>query len=91
MSHHASEMSDESRKHFRKMMEGLTGVEQLGATGQFPQGQIHPTDEGELKMAIGHAAGKVFIDFGKPTAWIGFDKTQALAVATALLDHAKQL
>ena len=65
----------------------------LGATGQFPQGKIDKTDEGEIAIAIaiGHRQNKVIINFGKPVAWIGFDKKQALQIAESLRTHAEQI
>jgi hypothetical protein len=63
----------------------------LGATGQFPQGKIDKTDEGEIAIAIGHKQNKVVINFGKPVAWIGFDKRQALEIAQLIRSHAQQI
>lgn len=60
---------------------------QPGPTGEFPQGKLNPTDEGELKMAISHDEKLVRIDFGKPTAWFAMPKSQALTFAFAVLDH----
>ena len=60
----------------------------LGATGKFPLGKIVPEDEGELALAVGHAEGKVVMDFGKPTAWIGFTAEQADELAATLRTHA---
>lgn len=61
-----------------------------GPTGRFPQGKMHPSDEGELRIAITHKGGKVVIDFGKPTAWIGLDPERADALAELLKQHARQ-
>jgi len=91
MSNHGSEMSPESRRHFQKMIGDLTSGMNLGATGDFPQGKVHPTDEGGLRMAIGHKDGKVFVAFGTPTEWIGLDKNSALALANCIIEHAAQL
>ena len=63
----------------------------LGATGQFPQGKIDPHDQGEIAIAVGHRQNKVIINFGKPVAWIGFDKNQALQIAESLRTHAEQI
>ena len=59
-----------------------------GATGRFPEGQLNSNDEGEIRIAVGHQDGKVIIDFGKPTAWIGFTSEQARLLAKSLVDHA---
>ena len=57
---------------------------ELGATQKFPQGQLDPTDEGEIKIAVGVQDGKVIINFGKPVAWIGFDSKQARQLAESI-------
>ena len=85
MSNHSSQdMTPEERRHFEKMLG-------LGPTNRFPEGKVHPTDEGELKLAVGHGNGKVFMDFGSPTAWIGFTRRQAIDIAKVLIEHATQL
>lgn len=58
---------------------------ELGATGQFPEGQLNDDDEGEIRIAIGSTEGKVVMDFGKPIAWIGFTPEQARGIAELLL------
>ncbi len=80
MSNHSSGMDEQ--------MKELLG---LGATGKFPEGKLTKMDEGELAMAIGTHQGKVVIDFGKPTAWIGFTKEQAYELANTLRDKANSL
>ena len=79
MSHHANEgyLPEEIRK-------------QLGATGEFPEGKVTKEDEGEIRLAIGSKTGTVFIEFGKPVAWIGFTPQQAKQIALTLLEHAAQ-
>jgi hypothetical protein len=57
----------------------------LGATGRFPEGKLTPEDEGEIQIAIGHKDGKVVVDFGKPTVWIGFTPAQARDIADLLM------
>ena len=53
----------------------------LGPTGQFPEGQLNPTDEGEIKIAIGVERDRIVIHFGKPISWIGFNPKQAREIA----------
>jgi hypothetical protein len=60
----------------------------LGPTGQFPQGHLNAADEGGLTFSISRENGKIIIDFGKPTAWIGLDKETALKLAVSLLKFA---
>jgi len=65
----------------------------LGATGEYPDGQLNPDDEGELKMAmvVDKAAGVIILDFGKQVKWLGLDKKTAQALAYGLLERAEQL
>jgi hypothetical protein len=78
----------------RKEAEMREIKEQLGATGKFPLGKLTPEDEGEINIGITHtepkggALGKVIIDFGKPTTWVGFTAKQAHEIAHTLLEHA---
>lgn len=57
----------------------------IGATGKFPEGKLNQDDEGEIRMAIGSENGKIIMNFGKPTAWIGFNPTQARSLANLLI------
>lgn len=63
----------------------------LGATGKFPLGKLTESDEGELLMGITHHKGKVIVDFGKPTSWIGFTPEQAEDIADMLRRHANAI
>src|SRR5690242_6907726 len=83
MAHHSSQGgSEELRRLFAH-------DQPLGATGQFPRGKLTQDDEGEIAIGIGAAPdGTVVIDFGNPTAWIGFTKEQAKEIAGTLLKHA---
>ena len=62
----------------------------LGATGNYPNGKLDPTDQGELRLMISHSAdGQIIrLDFGKPAAWIGLPKEHAVQLAVLLLEHA---
>lgn len=82
MSNHST--SPEMSKEFIESMG-------LGPTGQYPQGKIHSTDEGEIKMAIAIKDNKVIIHFGTPTSWIGMDKQQAIQLAATIIDKAKEI
>lgn len=80
MSHHSSEPDENIRRMF-----GELG---LGATGEFPEGKLTQTDEGEIQMAVGVHNGKIVIDFGKPTQWVGMNYEQAMALSGSLRDKA---
>ena len=62
-----------------------------GATGNFPQGKSSPEDEGELVIGIGIKDGIIRLEFGKPTAWIGFGPSEARTLAAKLGALADQL
>jgi hypothetical protein len=65
---------------------GIVATEpKLGPTGEFPQGHLNQSDEGGLTFSISRENGKIVIDFGKPTIWIGLDKETALKLAVSLL------
>ena len=83
MSNHGSIESPEGKK--------LSDILGLGETGKFPQGKLNDTDEGEIKIAIAVENGKVSIHFGKPVAWVAFDKFQAMDIAIALSEKANQV
>lgn len=50
-----------------------------GATGEFPEGQLGPRDEGELNIAIAADPDRnvVIMDFGKPVAWLAMEPDHA--------------
>jgi hypothetical protein len=63
----------------------------LGATGEFPEGKLTPNDEGEIKIAVGIEQNKVVIHFGKEIAWIGFGRSEAIRIASSLIDMAAKI
>lgn len=69
----------------------MTKLPGLGATGEYPQGKLNETDEGGITIAVGIENGKVVIQFGKPVAWIGFGRAEAMALASSLVDKAMEL
>jgi hypothetical protein len=93
MSNHSGEDDPAIRERILREMGGEFAdiKEKLGPTGRFPQGKLTSKDEGEIKIAIGRAAGKVVIDFGKPTAWIGFPPDDAIEIAKAIVKHAEEI
>jgi hypothetical protein len=106
MAHHSSEqfnsefpeefgemISDKIDKRLGSKIAELieTQKENFGATGKFPQGKLNDSDEGEIRLGISNFKGKVIMNFGKPTAWIGFDPKQARDIAEMLLKHADRI
>lgn len=90
MGHHSTREDAAIRELFRQSGNAQT-AEKLGATGEFPQGKLTEQDEGEIRMAVGAANGKVVIDFGQPTAWVGMDPLQARELAASLMEKALQI
>lgn len=103
MSHHSQRPLSPEQEAVLKGLEKQPGrVEELhpmlakpfpetgaGPTGQFPDGKVSSDDEGEIRIAIGSAEGKVFIDFGKtPIRWVGFTPAQAIDIAQSLVNAA---
>lgn len=60
----------------------------FGSTGRFPQGKIHPSDEGELRFGVTHRSGNVILEFGKPIEWLGLPPAMARELASVLILHA---
>jgi hypothetical protein len=63
--------------------------EKLGATGQFPEGKLSRSNEGEIRMAIGwDEINKVVrVEFGTSITWFGLSQEEAVAMAHLLLRH----
>lgn len=62
----------------------------FGATGNFPQGKLNDSDEGELRLGVAYDKldGIVRVEFGKPVAWLGLPPEQAIEFAKLLLKNA---
>jgi hypothetical protein len=65
----------------------------LGPTGKWPQGKVHPSDEGALVMgvAVDREHGVVVINFGSPVAWFSLPAPGARQLAALLLQNAEKL
>ena len=64
-------------------------MSKLGATGKFPDGRLHPGDEGQLTYAVAHdSKGLVHINFGKDISWLAMPPEHAINLARSLLKHA---
>jgi hypothetical protein len=74
-------------------MDAISKRETAGATGTFPQGKIHPADEGELQIRLGVSpdGSKIVLEFGKQITWIGFDHESAKEFAYTLLAHVAKI
>lgn len=64
---------------------------QPGATGEYPRGKFNADDEGGLAIGVARQDKTVIVNFGKPVAWLGLPKAEALAFADLIIQHAKAL
>lgn len=91
MAHHSNDADD---KYIRDLFKNAIPLASpFGGTGRYPQGQLSPSDEGEIQFGVAAdpTNNKVVINFGKPTAWIGFDAEQAEQLAESLLSKARMI
>ena len=94
MSHHAgndSEFPPEAKRIFDDMVKKMSAEVGAGATGLFPRGQLHRTDEGEIRIAVTVEKNTVILAFGKPTAWIGMSRVEACELADLIKLRASEL
>ena len=66
--------------------------ENLGPTGEFPDGRICGSDGGELRYAVGHDRSRRFvaIAFGTPIEWLAMSPSHARHFAFALFRAAEK-
>jgi len=91
MAHHSNDADD---KYIRDLFKNAIPLSApFGSTGRFPLGKLSQSDEGEIQFGIAAdpVKNKVVMNFGEPTAWIGFDAEQAEQLAESLLAKAKLL
>ena len=58
---------------------------------QYPNGQLNPSDEGALNIAIGVDQDVIIVNFGKPVVWFGVPPDHARALAKLLIDRANEI
>jgi len=94
MSHHGPNPFDgeggpdfQKRQQLMRDLMNTTGFR--GAVGSFPDGRLTKQDEGLIQFAVGDQQGKVVLDFGTPTAWIGMTPQQAMDLASDLMKRAR--
>lgn len=90
MSNHSSSYPEGKLPDFLKK---VADEEKLGETGKYPRGKLHESDEGEIRFAVAADVlnKKVIINFGKPVAWMGMEKEQALALGQSLIARANEI
>lgn len=95
MSHHGknpfkdvepSLISGDTNEMMRKLLDATNFI---GATGQFPEGQISVDDEGGIQFTLKPENGKLIIDFGKPIQWVGLTPQDACDLAGSLVKLAR--
>ncbi len=62
----------------------------FGATGRFPRGKLHDSDEGELRIGVTVKSGTVIVAFGKEVSWLGLTPQIARDLAEALIARADE-
>jgi len=83
------------QENVNAMMEKLTekdrqADEDIGPTGDYPDGMLGADDKGGTQFKIGHIKGRVFFDFGRPVRWLGLTANEAIDIANAVKKHAKE-
>lgn len=93
MAHHSSTPFGDDEATAKKFRDAFRQLPAFGPTGKFPLGKYNQHDEGEIAFGVAadKQAGKVIIDFGKPTAWVGMTADQADAFAESLKSKAAEL
>lgn len=83
-------MRDDQYDYDRALAEvrSLCAGKPLGGQGTYSDGKAGDDDEGDLRLQVAHSGDDVRIDFGKPVAWLGFPKAQAIQLAMLILKHA---
>jgi hypothetical protein len=67
------------------------GTFELGPTGEYPDGKLHSSDEGELTMAVGIVNDRIVLELGTSVKWVGLAPSDARALADLLLEKANTL
>ena len=60
-----------------------------GPTGKFPDGKLHPGDQGQLAMGIAHdSQRRVHFNFGAEVSWFCLTQPEAINFARMILREA---
>jgi hypothetical protein len=81
-----------SSENMQKLFGDLP-VQRFGATRRFPEGQIDPSDQGELQLGIACDVerGKVIMNFGTPVEWMAANAEQAIELGELLVRHGRRI
>lgn len=64
----------------------------LGATGNFPDGKVINSDNGGINFAMGIHDNSLIMNFGeKPINWIGFTKEETIKMIESLSELVEKL
>ena len=98
MSNHSPENNSEMFRHMQQSADASERIEKLkksleanifaGATGNFPQGKLTKSDEGEIQFMVGAKNDKVILQFGTPVARMGMTPEQAVDLGEMLIQKA---
>lgn len=90
MSHHGYEPFEEM-DGIKKLLAGMqeASKDYRGPIGAYPHGKLSASDEGSLQFAVGGKDGKVILDFGAPTSWVGMTPQQAMDLAASIISRAR--
>ncbi len=85
MAHHSPELPDAFRQEAERL--------RLGATGAYPKGKLNECDDGEIQLAItADTKNRVIVmNFGTPTAWVGFYPEQCEQIIESLQEKMLEL
>jgi hypothetical protein len=101
MAHHGSQdfsdmakyqdMINKQYKNGENLFKAFAERVGLGATENFPDGKIDPSDEGEIRFAMTISDGKLIMNFGKPTVWVGLTKENVNDLVAYLQEKVKEM
>lgn len=93
MSHHSETPDPNLQSLIDKLNNDTSGdhPDFVGPTGDFPDGQLSPDDNGGIVIGIGCHEGSVVLQFGVPIRWIGFTPEQAREIAQGLIEAADKI
>jgi len=65
----------------------------FGKIGTFPQGKVHKSDEGAIRLGVAadYEHGTVVVNFGTPVVWLALPPENARELALTILKNVKKL
>lgn len=64
--------------------------EEIGPTGDYPQGKLNESDEGALNIGLATIDGNVMFNFGKPIVWFAMPLNEAYSFAELIIAKANE-